>query len=337
MVSKESITQVFNEILNNTINKCWTKDQIREKLSSLSYNDQFQQLQEQGLLNPLEEKDYNKKQERLKTLDDYFEEHGTDDLFGAEVSMYEERERLVDDLFYYGRRLIEGLTYKPIPNIDKSKFKQEEQWGGENQHNLEWSSKQGILESKQISAQQKAVKVDNSLEMFTDEYGIEYGRYKDMRLLAMDNYFDGDTQHINSTISHEGYLKALDKEQRKQVKDIDSLMNDSPGLQQDTILYRGGHFDIHLKPGDNIKFKGYQSTTFHKATSDVYKEDYGGYGDTNMTYVIHAPKGTKGIVGNDSRFTNNNWEHEYVLPRNTSMTILSIDYDTMTCEVVIDG
>ena len=115
------------------------------------------------------------------------------------------------------------------------------------------------------------------------------------------------------------------------MKTIDSLMNKSPGLLEDTILYRGGHFDIHLKPGDSFSFKGYISTTFQQSTSEIYKSE-----EFDMTYVIHAPKGTKGICGGDSNFYNNNWEHEYVLPRNTKMTVLSIDYDTMTCEVVIE-
>ena len=55
-----------------------------------------------------------------------------------------------------------------------------------------------------------------------------------------------------------------------------------------------------------------------------------------MLYLIHAPKGTKGICGNDARFKNGFEEHEYVLPRNTKMKIIRIDYEKMVCEVVIE-
>ena len=55
-----------------------------------------------------------------------------------------------------------------------------------------------------------------------------------------------------------------------------------------------------------------------------------------MLYLIHAPKGTKGIAGNDERFDNGFMEHEYVLPRDTNMKVIRIDYENMICEVVIE-
>ena len=335
MVSVEQIDKIITNIISNVSTKCGhTIAEMHSQLDNISYNDQLNDLKEKGYLNPLEEKDYIKKLERLKVLDKYFDEHGTDDLMGAEVTMFQEREDLVEELFKYGRRLIEGLKYNELPMIDKDKYVSDEQWGGRRGHNFEWSHEQGEMEKAQINAQVKSLNFNT--ENILTEDGMRYNvdTFEGKSALAMDNYFNGDSQHINFTISHEGYVKALNNEQRKQMESIDNLMNKSPGLLQDTILYRAGYFDIHLKEGDSFSFKGYTSTTFQEETTGVYKNSDGYDGD--MTYVIHAPKGTKGICGSDKTFHNNNWEHEYVLPRNTKCTVLSIDYDNMVCEVVIE-
>ena len=116
------------------------------------------------------------------------------------------------------------------------------------------------------------------------------------------------------------------------MKNIDKLMNKSPGLYEDTILYRTGRFDVHARAGDHCVWKGYTSTTFQREMA----EEYGG-GRFDVMFLIHAPTGTKGIVGNDHRnFKNGFTEHEYALPRNTGYTILSFDPDNRICEIVLD-
>lgn len=336
MVEKEQINKILTKITDYWTVKCPTISEMHGILDGMSLDEQYNQLTEQGLLNPLEIDDFSHKEtlvnqlnQSLSELKSQYDETDEEDDFGmkAQIMLTEERlEKIEDELFQYGRRLIEGAKpLNSIPDIDKGKFKEDTQWGGENGGAYEWEMKQGELESQQIRLQKDSVKVDTSI--------TEDGRYVDKRLLAMNNYFDGDTQNINYTISHNGYVKALDKEQRKQMKSIDSLMKDSGGLAQDTILYRGGYFDIHLRPGDHSSFKGYQSTSFQRFTSTVYLDEAM---DTTMTYVIHAPKGTKGICGSDDRFYNNNWEHEYVLPRNQGFTVLNIDYDNGVVEIVLD-
>ena len=342
MVSVEEIDKIITEIISNVSTKCGhTIAEMHETLSKISYDDQFNQLTEKGLLNPLEIEDYNTKRQRLEDLDRYFDEHGTNDLMGGEVSMYEERGRIVDELFQYGRRLLDGYKTELPINLDDFRDKagqRDEQFQFDSDSRDAVGTKDvfnsmGYQEREQIELQKDTVNVDTSLEMFTDDFGHEMGRYKDKRLLAMDNYFNGDTRHINHTISHDGYLKALDKETRKQVKDIDSLMEESPGLKYNTLLFRGGTFDIHTRVGETISFKGYVSTTFQQNVAKWYNEDKFG---ANMLYLIHAPKGTKGIVGNDDRFNNGFMEHEYVLPRNTKMRVININYETNVCEVVIE-
>ena len=332
MVDKSTIDKIFSDIVSTFNGKCHpTISEMHGILSEKSYEEQFNELNDGGLLNPLEVEHYQQLLDSRRIYEeewDKFQENGGDDEFTTE--QYNKRfQELDDEMFYYGRRLIEGLKPENAPpDIDTTGY----------QDDSEYNFVSALIrdvEQRQIDSQRDNVKVDNSIEMYVDDFGNTVGRYNDKRLLAMNNYFNGDCQGINYHISHDGYLNALDKETRKQVKDIDSLMKESKGLVQDTVLYRGGHFDIHARVGDQLSFKGYQSTTFQKSTSDIYKESDNDDG-FNMTYIIYAPKGTKGICGSDDRFENNTWEHEYVLPRNTKYTIKSIDYDTMTVEVVID-
>ncbi len=308
--------------MENYVTKCPTIAEMRQKLAELSYDERFNQLKEQSLLNPLEERDYDLKMGRWESIQRFKESNR--EQYESEEWIREEEQEIEEELFQYSRRLIEGLKTQPIPQVSLDKFKSD--------------SKRGELEKSQIRSQQENVTVDTSMEGYTDEYGHYYERYIDQRLMAMDDYFNGDVQGINYWLSHKGYINKLEKEQQKDIKDIDSLMSESEGLTQDTMLYRGGYWDIHLKPGDHSKgFKGYQSTTFQKETAGTYVEWANEEkGDNNMLIQILAPKGTKGIVGNDDRFNNGEWEHEYVLPRNTGYTVVDVDYDNMVATILLD-
>lgn len=287
MVTYSSILRAMEDY----VIKCPTIAEMKQKLSEMSFEEQFEQLKEQGLLNPMEEKDFERRMYEIGTG-------------------WEKKAR--ETLFQYGRRLIEGVERSEPPVIDREKYNIDDQYGA-----------MGYLESAQVDEQQEKLKMGKG----RDELGHPY----DKRLLAMDNYFDGDCDHLNSALYHEKYLNKLDLEKQKRVKDIDRLMKDSPGLIEDCVLYRGGLWDIHLNVGDHSTFKGFTSTTYKQGVGEGYKDS------VSMTYTIYAPKGTKGIVGNDNQFYNRFEEHEYVLPRNTGFTVLSIDYENMTAEILLDG
>lgn len=351
IVSREQIEVVLDSVLGVGLDvKCGpTIAEMHSTLDKISYHDQYTQLTEKGYLNPLEEKDYNKKLERLQALDTYFDEHGTDDLMGAEESMYDEREQIVEELFSYGRRLVEGYETSFPVNLDDYRDKagtpdnQYEMWEhseyyGEDVYTHDITTKLGDYEKETIENQLVSVNVNpNDTHIVTTEGGGRYEILDDERLLSMNDYFSGDVDHINYKISHEKYLDKLDNETKKHISNIDSLMEESSGLPYNTLLFRGGHFNIHTRVGETISFNGYQSTSFQHSTAQFYKEG-GGFGETDdsMMYLIHAPKGTKGIAGNDSRFMNGFEEHEYVLPRNTKMKVINIDYEKKVCEVVIE-
>jgi hypothetical protein len=331
---------VKKEYINWIISKCATISDMKYELNSISFNDQFNQLKEKGLLNPLEEKDFLKSVEKLEKEKEDFENFKGNDFL--EQMHKETIKDLEDNLFSYGRRLIEGYPMSFPVNLDDYKDKagqRDEQFPmweydedlGEDAYTYDIKHKMGFHEEKQVELQEKAIQVDpDDVSTFINNDGELDVGFNDKRLESMDNYFAGDMNHINYDIYHEAYLNKLTNETRKHMKNIDSLMEDSTGLPYNTLLFRGGMFDIHTRIGETITFKGYTSTTFQHSVAEYYKPQDG------MLYLIHAPKGTKGLVGNDPRFNNGFEEHEYVLPRNTKMKVINIDYEKNICEVVIE-
>jgi hypothetical protein len=301
-------------------------------------------LKEQDLLNPLEVEDYKNKLRHIDTIEMFIKQKvdrvgweildtPDEELEGTSTLWYkqdlirdlEELDKAEDYLFQYNRRLIEGLKTNPIPDIDKSKFKIDAQYQMKTQ---QIRTLMGETESKQVETQ--ASKFANGNTKI--DLGI-MSLELDKRKSSMNDYFNGDIADLVRDINSEKYINKLTRGQRHDVKNIDSLMDESPGLVEDTILYRGGHWDIHLKPGDHSKFRAYTSTSFQKSIADSFVGNHHGA----MNFIIHAPKGTKGISGNDRvNFRNGFAEHEYVLPRNMGYTVLSIDYETMTAEILLD-
>ena len=133
MVNVKDIEQIIDNIINNISVKCGpTISEMHTMLGELSYDEQFFQLQVNDLLNPLEELDYGYKIERLGTLKDTLKElneqydPNEDDTFNlkARIMLTEEKiSAIEDELFMYGRRLIEVLKKtNPVPQINKVSF-----------------------------------------------------------------------------------------------------------------------------------------------------------------------------------------------------------------------
>ncbi len=326
------------KVIDNYVIKCPTIAEMKQELSSMSYDEQHRELNKQDLFfnvdEAIEYRDLKMGHESLlNRIDRLFNEDPTP--YSLIREYQEELYGIEEELFFYGRRLIEGVKpTNPVPQVDKSVFSEDEQYVNRSSEEKNVYKDLGEKEKLQIEAQTKIFrkKSDNRIEspidegeyrtLFEDEYDKRY---------TMNDYFAGDTQKLNLSIYSEKYLNKLTDERKKSIKDIDCLMNKSPGLIEDMVLYRGGKLDIHLREGDHSKFKGYTSTTFQKYTADEYTSS----GD--MLIKVYAPKGTKGIVGNDDwNFRNGFMEHEYVLPRNQGFTVLSIDYDKGIAEIILD-
>lgn len=131
---------------------------------------------------------------------------------------------------------------------------------------------------------------------------------------------------IYNTESYQGIcqyaedIQRYNKELDTHMKNIDSAIDKSPGLAQDTILYRGGHWDTTLKKGDKGTFKGYSSTSYSNEDMGMFS----GFGEERYTMEIYADKGTKGISINDT-FGGLSGEKEFLLPRNQNYEVIEVD------------
>lgn len=131
MVSQEEIEAVLNNAMNKFTVKCGpTIAEMHEKLNGRKYEDIYLELVENNLLNPLEQKDW------YRLWGD-----GVGSVFG-DISGFE-GEGALDGLFYYAKRLFNGVEYNEVPTINKDNYNEDAQFDKQ-QFKKE---RQGLIES----------------------------------------------------------------------------------------------------------------------------------------------------------------------------------------------
>lgn len=113
------------------------------------------------------------------------------------------------------------------------------------------------------------------------------------------------------------------------VADMDAIIQKSPGLPRDTVLYRGIHsqdlFDAAangVPAGSVLSDRAYVSTTVRPVVAMTYI----GQGSGQVLFRIRAPRGTRGAYGSWSEmgtagFTGEKDVSEYVLPRGSQFRV----------------
>ncbi len=132
----------------------------------------------------------------------------------------------------------------------------------------------------------------------------------------------------------------MDPKTQQTIRGLDTAIEDSNGLEVDTILWRGVDSTDHipeLKSGFGFADKGYTSTSFSK---DVVEEMNGYREKDGWLLKIYARKGTKGVAVNNYPKASQ-WieEEEFILPRDTSYAILEVDLEkrVITCTINQSG
>ena len=116
---------------------------------------------------------------------------------------------------------------------------------------------------------------------------------------------------------------------KEMMRNLDSAMDKSLGLVENTKLFRYGYFDVNLNPGDKGIWKAYTSTSFQKRSAETY-------GVPGKYYIeIFANKNTKGLALNDDRINGLTYEHEYLLSRNQEYQVLEVDHINKTVKVLL--
>lgn len=169
------------------------------------------------------------------------------------------------------------------------------------------------LEKKQIEKQRQ---IDFSEE---DINGMDYhlgGNYTDLTgYIFNSKSFKEILDNIPTNEAKESFIKNIEQK----LKQIHAIMKKSPGLVEDTILFRGGRLDELMEVGEIGKFKAPTSTSYREATAKNFVEE------DEYLIEIYAPKGTKGIVVNDGRFHKHSSSHEYTLAPGQEYVVLEVD------------
>lgn len=112
---------------------------------------------------------------------------------------------------------------------------------------------------------------------------------------------------------------------------IDYLNNEAPGIEYDTVLYRGGRWNTNLKKGDIEETKILYPTTYSREYAEECQDN-----DQKYLIKIYAPYGTKGIMINSPSLADDLYdEAEFLMNIGQKYMILDVDHDQKTATIKI--
>lgn len=146
-------------------------------------------------------------------------------------------------------------------------------------------------------------------EQATVDY-YKLGGYKDMNTVARGQITEKQRRDWpDATARFEAAAK-------KHIKNMDGAFKKSPGLPDDTVLYRGAGLETEYKVGQTITDKGFASSTSDRTLAAKFAKSNSIPGTKPTVLEIEAPKGTKVVAGNEI-------EKETILPRGSKFTVVA--------------
>ena len=313
----EIVQQAMAE--NTSIPEVLTDEQIKEKLLGMSLEDKYEKLDK--ILDEGQIREWISLTDKLDDLDLKIVRYTSKGAKPPKL-LQDARNKLLDKMFAY-EKYIFGPP-RPIPKINIENFVLDNQKVGE-AHTIEGT----ILEKRQIHIQEKII-------MSVDEFGSvkSYGGIEHFRINGYIRQNQNWIDYINSALTKGRTRDEVIRETKKIIRNMDSAIAKTPGLEQDSIIFRAcDTFEGHLRAGDVSSFKGYASCSFQKESAKGFHDD-GRY----MLKIL-APKGQKGIAmnakNNGQKFTTYSHEHEYLLPRNQEFQVLEVDHLNKTATILL--
>ena len=172
-----------------------------------------------------------------------------------------------------------------------------------------------------------------SFELHQDEEQKMMSDYTLEEFGSLNNYACREYKEINGYFYNTDYYKNrkqdnpnIDDWIEMRVKNIDSAIEKSPPLIHDATFFRYGYFPTGMKVGETGKFEGYTSMTFQEKTAERFRKGYENNEEGRYKINIKAPKGTKGVLLNDT--FEGVKEHEFLLQRNQRYMVLDVNDET---------
>ena len=153
---------------------------------------------------------------------------------------------------------------------------------------------------------------------------------------GVNNFGTNEYKLVNGKIYDTSYYRerkpnGVDDWIDMRINHLDSAIDRSPPMDTDVTLFRYGHFPSGMKVGDTGKFKGYTSTSLQEASAERFKDGFDHDASGRYKIIIRTPKGTKGVLLNDTFETMR--EHEFLLGRNQKFMVLSVNDETREVEI----
>ncbi|WP_407420685.1 phage minor head protein [Methanobrevibacter sp.] len=278
-----------------------TNTEIRKELSKMSIDEKLEKIDK--VLSVSEKEKYLK---YISIRDELTAKLKKNPNLKGAISNKEKADKLI---FQYEKKIFRHDTN--IPEIDETKFILDNQEVGGS-----YSIEDTILEKKQIKYQENTLWTNRERDTIDAYGGTTHKRMNGY--IRQDDYWE----EIMSVMSEKEREFCMENT-KKLNKNLDSALEKSPGLIQDTILYRADDcFDVTLAVGDYGNFSGFPSTSFQERGADQFLDE-GRY-----KVKILAPKGTKGIAMNGKHGWNaKTSEHEFLLQTNQKYIVLDVNHD----------
>ena len=288
--------EVIDEIISNVLTdnkyfeyKCLSKAKITERLNSMSSEekmDKMIEIYQDGLLSDYEVEFYEEwsdKWEKVKNKDfSKFPPHIQKEMEGLGEAIYN-----IESKIFTKKK-------NELSDFNSDNFKGD---------NMPYNSKEnGSTEQKQIEYQDDKLK-DIDWDFYGDGCNFYGDKYYDINktLLEGDGYWNGLKKEMGYS---QNRIDELKDNTRQVINHLNYLMDNSGGLQEDTVLYRGGAFPHDLVPGMKGKFETFSSTSYNREKAEGYVVE-----GKESLIKIYAPKGTRGLNGNGHMYGVNDDKH----------------------------
>lgn len=317
MVERSIIEKTFN----NIIIKC-SKSTLQNRINNIPISERRELLDDK--LNIREKEDYNMLMELYETLEDK-----SQNLQQGSLNYNRTMKRLdavKKRLFPYDKRIFEDYVLKKPTSIPDEIMIAEKILNNEYEIDEFNGNGQLILQNKQIESQKDLNFTDNELN-------------------SVDKHINEGYIYVNGNIYNLEFWKELNVDEKTEWRSklpsiksgIDSAIEKSHGLTQDTILYHGGYWDISLEEGEHFTWKGYTSLSYRENVARSFMMGKHNIYDADSWLVVaYTPTGKKGLAVEDKRFNNVANENEYLIGRGSGGYVYEYDNKNHVVYVVLD-
>ena len=225
-----------------------------------------------------------------------------------------------EDIFDYERQIFDNLTKKRRNNIleyltsfDDGEYAMDDDVGYPN-------DERGESEYWQQQTQEKQGYSDDMIDA--------------IKRFWTNGFYEDIQNYIRNKTVYENYPDSIQEGIKHSANTLLDYIENSVGLDESTVLFRGGHWDIGTQVGDVKSIPLLNSTSYSKDTANALgleSED----NPNRYMITVYAPKGTKGCMVNAPSLSHTFPEHEYLLNKGQKYIVLDVNDNDKTASILL--